>query len=76
MQNILDAPDIMLIAGLPITRRYVTFGVTKQVTLGPHTMIHIKDLLKELQRNMGLLHNIRIIPVAGTIQKFIKTNLF
>ena len=62
MQNILDAPDTLLIAGLPITLCFNLAGSKKQLIIIPPTMIHIKDLLKELQREWGLLHFIRIIP--------------
>ena len=62
MQSILDAPDTMLMAGEPITLCFNLADSKKQLTIIPPTMIHIKDLLKELQRQWGLMHFIRIIP--------------
>ena len=62
MQSIIDAPDTMLIAGKPITLCFNLADSKKQLTIIPPTMIHIKDLLKELQRQWGLMHFIRIIP--------------
>ena len=62
MQSIIDAPDTMLIAGKPITLCFSLADSKKQLTIIPPTMIHIKDLLKESQRQWGLMHFIRIIP--------------
>ena len=62
MQSILDAPDTMLIAGKTITLCFNLADSKKQLTIIPPTMIHIKDLLKDLQRQWGLMHFIRIIP--------------
>ena len=62
MQSIIDAPDTFLIEGKPITLRFNLADSKKQITIIPPTMIHIKDLLKELQRQWGLMHFIRIIP--------------
>ena len=62
MQSIIDAPDTFLIAGKPITLCFNLADSKKQLTIIPPTKIHIKDVLKELQRQWELMHFIRIIP--------------